>query len=375
MKSINQILLVVTFFWNTLPIMGQSKPTPKDRYVGIEIGGGGVKLAIIDVRRELDSIRNLEFYKYDKIRDSSEKTGIVTFELDAIRKSAEVVRKFYKIAREDYKMPVERIHICVSYGVVTQALQKDSVAEDKDSRTLGTIQMEVLAKVPEYSKAKKGRINFLSERQEPYLTHVGIVRDSQRNRVALLDIGSANTKGGYFVDSINFVPFEFTVGTAALCKEGMTKVTNLRNFKSEYQAVVDKMVKNDYKQSIISATDNLRHKYIIVLSGGICWAVARITDPNDSKSFQTLTVKQVEAFTDTVLDDVKYELLEQNTGLQPVFKAFNRNQLIAGSILLKSILEWVERDSPEMYEFHVYKDSYVAWLKGFIIANRNSDNK
>jgi hypothetical protein len=41
--------------------------------------------------------------------------------------------------------------------------------------------------------------------------------------------------------------------------------------------------------------------------------------------------------------------------------------------LLKTILEGVQKDSNKC-EFFVYKDSYITWLKGYIIASFDGDN-
>ncbi|MEY4937977.1 MAG: hypothetical protein RIS64_4336, partial [Bacteroidota bacterium] len=102
--------------------------------------------------------------------------------------------------------------------------------------------------------------------------------------------------------------------------------------------------------------------------------VARITHPEDNKDMQRITLDNVnqvltrvstpQAFKKLVEESKKAE----NKALKAVLDVFNQDLLISGSLLLKKVLEEINRNSTD-YRFYVYKASYTASLKAYIIAS------
>jgi hypothetical protein len=226
-----------------------------------------------------------------------------------------------------------------------------------------------------YGRKRNGCIGLLDEHEEPELTHMGVIPYAIKDDVALVDIGSGNTKGGYFLSNPKerFVPFEIVEGTRSLSNRAKKDLPPA-DFDRLYLKRVQDIVNVQMASEIQSSASDIRTKLHIILTGGICWATARITDLEDNEDIQQITIADVNRVINIVSDNESFKSLQakaklpENKELKRVLDVFNQDLLISGSVLLEKMLKEIKRSSPD-YHFYVYKASYVGWLKGYIIAS------
>jgi hypothetical protein len=345
-------------------------------YAGIEIGSTGVKFGVIKLRRERNKVSRLEYYVYDKFgKEESNNTGFVQFSETNTKSTIIAVGDFYDKAKKQYNLTDERIYICISHGVVSQCMNKDGVTLRSKSKTLADLKTRLEERLTDYVKIRC--IGMLNDKEEPYLTHLGVIPKELQNDVSLIDIGSGNTKGGHFVQSPQkqFASFEIVVGSRSLSRdaESMLSAYKLEGYIEKVKELInDKKLLNEVR----SVADNVRNKPEIVLTGGICWAIARISRPLDTQEMQKLTIEEVKAVLEMASDDTQYNRLraygKTNPDLERALEVFTQKLLLSGGTWLKKVMEVISEDGKE-YEFYAYKDSYIGWLKGYIIAN-NADS-
>jgi hypothetical protein len=335
---------------------------------------------VIDLRKEKDKTDHLTYFIYDKIEEDVDNTKFIEFTEGVAKNTVKAVEKFYKKATQHYKIPDLNIYICISHGMVSQSMKKDNVTDRNNCPTLNALNKRILEKIPVYNRKRNGRIGLLDEHEESELTHIGVIPKESQADVALVDIGSGNTKGGYFIfEPIRkFMSFEIVEGILSLSNRAKADLQP-EDFDKYYFSRVQDMVNVQMSTEIRSCASDLRTKLDIVLTGGIAWAVARITNLEDNKDMQRIKVEDVNRFINIVADNDAFKKLQtkanlpNNKDLKQVLNVFNQDILIAGGILMKKMLEEIKRGSSE-YRFYVYKASYVGWLKGYIISDITNAN-
>lgn len=94
----------------------------------------------------------------------------------------------YQVALNDLKIPAKRIFTVISSGVKQQAEKENKT--DWINNLIDSFRL--LANEP------RRKVEVVDVLMEARLSHLGIVPASRRFNTFLLDIGSGNTKGGYF---------------------------------------------------------------------------------------------------------------------------------------------------------------------------------
>lgn len=360
-------LLLIGLFFRLTATHAQN--APENRYAGIEIGSTGVKFTIIDSKPMPEKIDNINYFSYEKVEEESDNTRHDGF-TNETRNTILAIEQFYKKAKVNYGLPNPRIFICVSRGVVSMALKRDGVSDISNSPTLNNLKTRILERLPNYN----GQLHFLSEHEELELMHIGLIPEATRTEVALLDIGSGTTKGGHFIDAPQkrFVPFEIVEGTHSLSNLAKKNLTPSQ-FDCCYISKVKVMIDSQLSEIRLSIA-GIRSQSKLVLTGGICWAVARILNPNDTKDMQRITIDDVNQVRSIVSNRETFKnlavqsKLPENKELKRVLDVFNQDMLISGSMLLHQLLEEIKGRSNDTH-FYVYKASYAGWLKSYIIAS------
>jgi len=116
--------------------------------------------------------------------------------------------------------------------------------------------------------------------EEARLSHLGIVPDSRHYNTFLIDIGSGNTKGGYFPNGNTnyFKLFQLTWGTKSVAnatERNCGEDKSLENFKKQlfrmlYTAENSEIIYAVNASSAYLVSDN------IAFSGGIAWSIATL---------------------------------------------------------------------------------------------------
>jgi hypothetical protein len=204
----------------------------------------------------------------------------------------------------------------------------------------------------------------------------------------LIDIGSGNTKGGYFPNgnTRNFKLFNINWGT-----KSVANVTDKRCGE-------DKSLNNFYKQlyRVLSEAENSEIIYAVnesgsypksdnvAFSGGIAWSVATLMFPElIDNSVVGVTFDQVQKFYDRLYTNfysVTETSLVQNildkTADKPtiskeikrVHQVFDQKSLLAGTGLLLKVM----RQFQSIYEgkqFYLVKNGQVGWISAYVDQN------
>ena len=232
-------------------------------------------------------------------------------------------------------------------------------------------------------------VEVITVEDEPRLTHLGVVHPEGRYDAMIIDIGSGNTKGGYFADNtLNFISFHVDWGTKSLTNE-MEK-TDFDSIAQYAKAVNDKMqqVKIDEIRPAISAKSGLRNKPRIIMSGGICWAIATIMHPeslnsayvevtaDDVKRFREIAVNEYEQLANKDSQMYKLQSKEDREKAKKeigrVLDVFDQKAMIAGAALLETMMKEFNATSiPKNYYLARY--GYIGWVTGYIIRSLAGD--
>jgi hypothetical protein len=220
--------------------------------------------------------------------------------------------------------------------------------------------------------------------QEGRLSHLGIVPESRRFNTFLIDIGSGNTKGGFFpYDNTNtFRLFELNWGTKSTanatekrCEDDKTLVNYNRQLYRVLTAAED--------QEIVYAV-NVSGAYAmndyIAFSGGIAWAVATLIQPEQSGNsviavtyddvlkFSEMVYKDYTALNESVLTRNIKDAAEKSVAaaeIKRASKVFDQKSLMAGTGLLLRIMRQF-KSVYETKEFYLVKNGQVGWVSAYV---------
>lgn len=347
---------------------------PGDKYAGIEIGSKGVKMSIIRLRSDVKGE-----YAYTVLADTAINTEVILFTSQAINESIKAVKTLHDIAVQKQGIPTRRVFTAISSGVQSQAKKKGKLP------ILIDLQEGVRN---ELSQAERS-VEVITVEEEPRLTHLGVVHPEGRYDAMIIDIGSGNTKGGYFADgTLNFISFYTDWGTKSLTNE--LEKTDFTNIADYAKAAAEKVqaIKVEEIRPAISAKSGLRNKPRIIMSGGICWAVATIMHPesmnsayvevtvDDVKKFREMAIKDYAQLTNKESQMYKIQSKEDRDKAKKeigrVLDVFDQKAMIAGGELLEAMMKEFNATSiPKSYYLARY--GYIGWVTGYIIRSLAGD--
>ncbi len=200
------IVLIVSSLTATAQNTIKPKYNNSSIYTGIEVGSKGVKMSVIEIGKNAQSSG-----AFNILKDTSVNTDFISFSDPTFSATLNGFYGLYTTATKDYKIPGKRIFTVISSGVKMQA--------EKDNKTswVNNLIDSFRLKVNEPER----QVEVVSVMQEAMLSHLGIVPNSRRYTTFLIDIGSGNTKGGFFPDgnTNNFKLFQLNWGTKSTSNE------------------------------------------------------------------------------------------------------------------------------------------------------------
>ena len=350
------------------------KNAPGDKCAGIEVGSKGVKMSIIRLKSDVKGE-----YAYSVLADTAINTEVILFTSQAINESINAVKTLHDIAVQRHGIPTKRIFIAISSGVQSQAKKKNKLP----------LLLDIQEGVRNELAQAERNVEVITVEDEPRLSHLGVVHPEGRYDAMIIDIGSGNTKGGYFADNtLNFISFHVDWGTKSLTNE-MEK-TDFVSIAQYAKAVNDKVqqLKVEEIRPAISAKSGLRNKPRIIMSGGICWAIATIMHPeslnsayvevtsDDVKRFREIAVSDYQLITNK--DNQMYKVQNKDDRekakkeIGRVLDVFDQKAMIAGSALLETMMKEFNATSvPKNYYLARY--GYIGWVTGYIIRSLAGD--
>ena len=340
-------------------------------YAGIEVGSKGVKMSIVEIGT--DSQSNTTFRM---LKDSAVNTDFISFTQPAFNATLKGLAAMYSEAMILYSIPFDKIFTVISSGVYIQAeksgrLQMLSNLADSFRQVIN----EPLRKV-----------DIVDVTQEARLSHLGIVPDARRYNTFLIDIGSGNTKGGFFPydnDLSNFKLFQLTWGTKSVAnavEKKMDADKSVVNFRNQLYRVLagsadDEIIYAVNSSGAYNINDN------IVFSGGIAWSVATLISPELIENpVIPVTYEEVEKFYNRIFADhaslASASVIKQINDpyidkdmvakeVERVNKVFDQKSLLAGTGLLLKIMRQFE-GIYEKKDFYLVKNGQVGWISAYV---------
>ena len=347
-----------------------------DLYAGIDVGSKGVKLSIIKMGKNASVTGS-----FVAIKDSSINTDFISFTPQTFTATLYAIRNLYNFARKTYHIVPEKIFTVVSSGIKGQAEK-----ENKQDRIVAlSDSLRLLLNEP------KRAMPVIGAMDEAKLSHLGIVPEARRYNTFLIDIGSGNTKGGYFKNgnTKELKLFMLNWGTKTISNATEKRLGDDKSI-ANYKKYLNRVLAGDPNNEIIYAVNesgayNMNDNF--AFSGGIAWAVATLLYPELADNsvvplkFEDLAALNEKLATNfsaitptsianTVIDKTinKKSIEEEVARVQ---KVFDQKALMAGTGLLLNIVRQFE-GTQEKKNFFLVKNGQVGWISAYVTQSVNS---
>ncbi len=339
-------------------------------YAGIEVGAKGVKMSILEIGKNAQKSG-----AFNLIKDTSLNSDFISFSPTSFQATLIALTNLYTIAKTAYNIPAENIFTVISSGVKVQADKADKKSWLKN-----------LADSFNYTVNEPNReVAVIDVMQEARLSHLGIVPESRRYNTFLIDIGSGNTKGGFFPngDTKFFKLFNLSWGTKSTANA------------TDKRCDDDKTIDNYSKQlnRVLTAAENAEIIYMvnesgaypmndyIAFSGGIAWSVATLLNPElVGNSVVPVTYDEVLKFNERLyknyvsvseaailklITDKTLDKVAIGNEVKRVNQVFDQRSLMAGTGLLLKIMRQFE-GVYEKKQFFLVKNGQVGWISAYV---------
>ena len=341
-------------------------------YAGIEVGSKGVKMSLLELGK--DSKTNGTF---NILKDSSVNTDFISFTQPTFSATLDGLSNLYNTALTKYNIPSNRVFTVVSSGVKLQAEKEEKTSWVNN--LVDSFKLKI--------KDPKRNVEVVDAFQEARLSHLGIVPPTKRFSIFLIDIGSGNTKGGYFPiddNTSDFKLFTFNWGTKSVTNATEKKMDEFDKTLTNYSRQLNRTLLSIENAELIYAVNSsgayAMNDYI-AFSGGIVWAAATLLQPeNIDNPVVNVTYEDVQKLTEQLFSDYgslsEAELVKNIKNpnadkaaiakeIKRVHGVFDQKSLMAGAGLLLKIM----RQFKSVYEskgFFFVKNGQVGWVSAYV---------
>ena len=341
-------------------------------YAGIEVGSKGVKMSLLELGKDSKSSGS-----FNILKDSSVNTDFISFTQPTFTATLNGLSSLYSTALTKYNIPSSRVFTVVSSGVKLQAEKEEKT--NWVNNLVDSFRLKI--------KEPKRRVEVVDALQEARLSHLGIVPASKRFSTFLIDIGSGNTKGGYFPiddNTTDFKLFTFNWGTKSVTNAAEKKLDEFDKTLANYSKQLYRTLLSVENAELIYAVNSSGAYNLndyIAFSGGIVWAAATLLQPDQlDNTVVTVTYEDVQKLTERLyndfasLSDVELVKNIKSPGLDKiaiakeikrVHSVFDQKSLMAGAGLLLKIM----RQFKSVYEskgFFFVKNGQVGWVSAYV---------
>jgi hypothetical protein len=333
-----------------------------DLYAGIEIGAKGIKLSVIEVKLSKD-----REYDYTLKADTAINTDAASLSYQSEKETFDAVTVLWDILRYRYRVSTDKVHIVISSGL-KQELDKYNKVE------------YFASVVRPYTLDPSIQITYITPAQESELSLLGIVPQRRRFTANQLDVGSGNTKGGYFSPNKTFVPVTFPLGTKSFQRLIEAKTQGDLN---DYVRTAEQLWRDSLQRIVVkefSVKRDIKTRDVMYISGGVVWAIASLTHPeNVNSNYTDLTSQDISEFRRLLFADyekvskpdltfISYaeDARSSQKNINRVLNTYDRKALLAGTIWLDELIREINTINPGK-KFIYAKYAYVGWISGYII--------
>jgi hypothetical protein len=369
-----QHLFVLIILISAVQLQAQNSVKPKfstpNIYAGIEVGSKGIKMSILELKRNPETGNT-----YQVLKDTTVNTDFISFTQATFDATLNGLSSLFNSALTSFQIPSKRIFTVISSGVKIQA--------DKDSKQ-DWIQ-NLIKSFKEKINEPQRKVEIVSVMDEARLSHLGIVPEKRRFNTFLIDIGSGNTKGGLFpYGNINdFYLFQLTWGTKSTTNAAEKMCGDDKSFTNFNKQLMK--VAAGAENSEIIYNVNLSGSYpvsdYIAFSGGIAWATATLIYPElNNNPIVPVTYEEVERFAKRLAEnyaslspesltskitDEKWDKAVITKEIKRVQQVFDQRSLMGGTALLLRIMRQFKSVS-ETKQFYLIKNGSVGWISAYV---------
>jgi hypothetical protein len=338
-----------------------------DLYAGIEVGAKGVKLSIIEVMLNKD-----KQYAYTLKMDTSINTDAASLSYQSEKETRDAVAKLLSISTGRYAVPTKRIYVVISSGVKQELDKYEKL--DYFTGVIRPKDMDTSIKV-----------KYITAEQESELSFLGIVPQQNRYTQNQLDVGSGNTKGGYFDRTKKFVPVTLPFGTKSFQRLVETKTSGTLD---AFVTAAEKVFKDSLAKLMIDelvSKPDFKAREVMYLSGGIVWTIASFMHPQNAalNNYTEISSADITACRKRILSDynslvhpdlsfikdrAQADAAEKN--LVRARNTYDQKALLAGVIWLDELVKQINVITPDK-KFLFPKYAYVGWISGYIVKKVN----
>ena len=237
-------------------------------FAGIEVGSKGVKMSLLEMEKNARQTGAFHI-----LRDTTINTDFISFTQSTYLATVGALNSLYDVAVKQYRIPASNVFTAISSGVHVQA--------EKENK-LNWVDQLINAFRFNFNEPER-KVTVVDVKEEARLSHLGIVPDSRRYNTFLIDIGSGNTKGGYFPsgNTTDFKLFQLTWGTKSVANS-TEKTLGSDNSLDNYNKQLARVLSNAENAEIIYAVNesgSFPMSDNVAFSGGIAWSLATLIYP------------------------------------------------------------------------------------------------
>jgi hypothetical protein len=371
-KRISLFLIALTAFVQT----GESqnffklKYKKSSVYAGIEVGAKGVKMSVLEIGKNAQQTG-----AYNVLKDTSINTDFISFTSPTATATLNGLYKLYNNITQDYKVSPERVFTLISSGVKSQA--------DKEGKAdwIKSLIDSFRIKVNEPARS----VYVIDVLEEARLSHLGIIPAERRFNTFLIDIGSGNSKGGYFPNdnTKDFKLFQLSWGTKSMqnaAEKRCGEDKSISNFQKQLYRVLAGSPSDEITYAV-----NVSNAYAmsdnIAISGGIAWSIANLLYPElaanpvvpvtydevlklSEKMYRNFSALSDDAIVRTITDKAIDKVIAARE-IRKVLGVFDQKALMAGTGLLLKIMRQFENQADKK-QFFLVKNGQVGWISAYV---------
>jgi len=339
-------------------------------YAGIEVGSKGVKMSVIEIGRNAQSRG-----AFNILKDSSVNTDFISFSEPTFHATLEGICGLYSTLVKQYKIQPRYVFTLVSSGVKIQAEKENKTSWINN--LIDSFKLKI--------KDSERQVSVIDVLEEARLSHLGIVPETRRYNTFLIDIGSGNTKGGYFPNgnTRDFKLFQLSWGTKSTANAAEKRCgddNGILNFNKQLYRVLSEAENSEIIYAV-NESGSYPKSDNVAFSGGISWSVATLMFPElIDNSVVAVTFEQVLKFQERLSNNfssVSEAALTRNLmdktldkdavarEVKRVHQVFDQKSLMAGTGLLIKIM----RQFQSIYEgkqFYLVKNGQVGWISAYV---------
>jgi len=307
-------------------------------------------------------------YDYTLVGDTAINTDAAELSYQSEKETQDALTLLWNVIKDRHQIPAKNVHIVISSGL-RQELDKYNKVD----------YFAYVVRPKEMDQSVS--ITSITPAQEAELSILGIVPQKDRFLANQLDVGSGNTKGGYFTPDRTLVPFTFSLGTKSFQRLIDGRVNG--DFTA-FAATAEKLWKDSIAEVLAKemlGKNELVTKDAIYLSGGIVWALTSYMYPQEAqKNYVEISAESIAAFRRkigsdfaglanpaalaTISDNQTAEIARKN--ISRVVKTYDQKALLSGAIILDEIVKKVNTSNTKK-KFIYPRYGYVGWISGYII--------